>query len=125
MSSILHHIGGKSSDVVLAPSSGNKRYPKNLSHLFAIVQEEGEPLRSYVQRFSNEIQEIPNISPSFLSGIMAQGLRNSGLADSFIGEPTSNWDELLARAERFILTEESRRIKGAQRPHRVALKETY
>ncbi|KAK4438106.1 hypothetical protein Salat_0144700 [Sesamum alatum] len=71
--------------------AGNKRYPKNPRYLFAIVQEEWEPLRSYVQRFSNEILEIPNISPSFLSGIMAQGLRNSGLADSLIGKPTSNW----------------------------------
>ncbi|KAK4429356.1 hypothetical protein Salat_1236000 [Sesamum alatum] len=51
--------------------AGNKRYPKNPSYLFAIVQEEGESLRSYIQRFSNEILEIPNISPSFLSGIMA------------------------------------------------------
>ncbi|KAK4426621.1 hypothetical protein Salat_1430800 [Sesamum alatum] len=45
--------------------AGNKRYPKNPSHLFATVKEEGEPLRSYVQRFSNEILEIPNISLSF------------------------------------------------------------
>ncbi|KAL0313271.1 UNVERIFIED_CONTAM: hypothetical protein Sradi_5726400 [Sesamum radiatum] len=51
--------------------ASNKRYPKNPSHLFAIVQEEGESLRSYVQRFTNEILDIPDISPGFLSGIMA------------------------------------------------------
>ncbi|KAL0456000.1 UNVERIFIED_CONTAM: hypothetical protein Slati_0939200 [Sesamum latifolium] len=95
--------------------SSNKRCPKNPSHLFAVVQEEGEPLKTYVQRFSNEILDIPNISPELLSSIMAQGLRNGGLADSLVGEPAVSWDDLLARAEKFILIEESRRIKNVYR----------
>ncbi|KAL0410741.1 UNVERIFIED_CONTAM: hypothetical protein Slati_3663800 [Sesamum latifolium] len=46
---------------------------------------------------------------------MAQGLRNGGLADSLIGEPAGSWDDLLARAEKFILIEESRRIRSIHR----------
>ncbi|KAL0360983.1 UNVERIFIED_CONTAM: hypothetical protein Sradi_3782800 [Sesamum radiatum] len=95
--------------------ASNKRLPQNSSHLFAIVQEEGEPLKTYIQRFSNEILDIPNISPELLSSIMAQGLRNGGLADSLVGEPAVSWDDLLAKAERFILIEESRRIKNVHR----------
>ncbi|KAL0448228.1 UNVERIFIED_CONTAM: hypothetical protein Slati_1379200 [Sesamum latifolium] len=98
--------------------ASNKRYPKNPGHLFAIIQEEGESLRSYVQRFANEILDIPDISPGFLSGIMAQGLRNGGLADSLIGEPAPNWDELLSRAKKFILIEESRKVRSSNRPRK-------
>ncbi|KAK4426611.1 hypothetical protein Salat_1429800 [Sesamum alatum] len=54
---------------------------------------------------------------------MAQGLRNSELADSLVGESASNWGELLARAERFILIEESKRAKSTRRPHREAPRE--
>ncbi|KAL0460961.1 UNVERIFIED_CONTAM: hypothetical protein Slati_0723300 [Sesamum latifolium] len=103
--------------------ASNKRYPKNPSHLFAIIQEEGEPLRSYIQRFANEILDIPDISPGFLSGIMAQGLRNGRLADSLIGDPAPNWDELLSRAEKFILIEESRKLRGSTRPQKDPLRE--
>ncbi|KAL0312871.1 UNVERIFIED_CONTAM: hypothetical protein Sradi_5686400 [Sesamum radiatum] len=47
--------------------ASNKRYKKNNpSHLFAIVQEEWESLKSYVQRFANEILDIPDINPGFL-----------------------------------------------------------
>ncbi|KAK4426463.1 hypothetical protein Salat_1414900 [Sesamum alatum] len=60
-----------------------------------------------------------------LLGIMAQGLRNGGLVDSLIGKPAANWDELLARAERFILIEESRRVRGAHRLPREAPKEAH
>ncbi|KAL0458087.1 UNVERIFIED_CONTAM: hypothetical protein Slati_0435900 [Sesamum latifolium] len=95
--------------------ASNKRRPKNPSHLFAVVQEEGESLKAYVQTFSNEILDIPNIDPGFLSSIMAQGLRNGDLADSLVGEPATTWDDLLARAEKFILIEESRRIKSIHR----------
>ncbi|KAL0456025.1 UNVERIFIED_CONTAM: hypothetical protein Slati_0941700 [Sesamum latifolium] len=95
--------------------ASNKRRPKNPSHLFAVVQEEGESLKAYVQRFSNEILDIPNVDPGFLSSIMAQGLRNGDLADSLVGEPAATWDDLLARAEKFILIEESRRIKSIHR----------
>ncbi|KAL0395001.1 UNVERIFIED_CONTAM: hypothetical protein Slati_4466300 [Sesamum latifolium] len=80
--------------------ASNKRRPKNPSHLFAIVQEEGEPLKAYIQRFSNEILDIPNMSPEFLSSIMAQGLRNGGLADSLVGEPAVTRAEALATVEK-------------------------
>ncbi|KAL0355517.1 UNVERIFIED_CONTAM: Transposon Ty3-G Gag-Pol polyprotein [Sesamum radiatum] len=103
--------------------ASNQRYPKNSSHLFSIIQEDGEPLRSYIQRFANEILDIPDISPEFLSGIMAQGLRNGGLADSLIGDPAPNWDELLAQAEKFILIEESRKLRGPPRPRKDPIRE--
>ncbi|KAK4435319.1 hypothetical protein Salat_0695300 [Sesamum alatum] len=75
---------------------GNKRYPKNPSHLFAVVRKEGELFRAYIQRFDNEMLDVPNVNTELLSGIMAQGLRNGGLADSLIGEPATNWDDLLS-----------------------------
>ncbi|KAK4428376.1 hypothetical protein Salat_1137200 [Sesamum alatum] len=83
--------------------AGNIRHPKTPGHLFTIIQEEGESLRSYMQRIRGEILDVPNISLELLSSIIAQGLKNGGLADSLIGEPASSWEELLVRAERFIL----------------------
>ncbi|KAL0444440.1 UNVERIFIED_CONTAM: hypothetical protein Slati_2166700 [Sesamum latifolium] len=105
--------------------ASNKRYLKNPGQLFAIVQEEGESLRSYVQRFANEILDIPDTSPGFLSGIMAQGLRNGGLADSLIGQSAPNWDELLSRAGKFILIEESQKVRSSNRPQREPERETH
>ncbi|KAL0373703.1 UNVERIFIED_CONTAM: hypothetical protein Sradi_3286000 [Sesamum radiatum] len=63
------------------------------------------------------------MSSEFLSSIMARGLHNGGLANSLVGEPAVSWDDLLARAEKFILIEESRRIKSIhQKPgHRENL----
>ncbi|KAL0428259.1 UNVERIFIED_CONTAM: hypothetical protein Slati_3000700 [Sesamum latifolium] len=46
---------------------------------------------------------------------MTQGLCNGDLADSLVGEPAATWDDLLARAKKFILIEESRRIKSVHR----------
>ncbi|KAL0404550.1 UNVERIFIED_CONTAM: hypothetical protein Sradi_2095800 [Sesamum radiatum] len=56
--------------------------------------------------------DVANMSPEFLSSNMAQGLHNGGLADSLVGEPAVSWDDLLTRAEKFILIEESRRIRN-------------
>ncbi|KAL0463327.1 UNVERIFIED_CONTAM: hypothetical protein Slati_0220300 [Sesamum latifolium] len=103
--------------------ASNKRYPKNPGHLFAIDKRRGNhsdhtykdlPMKSWIYQTS---------TPGFLSGIMAQGLRNGGLADSLIGEPAPNWDELLSRAEKFILIEESRKIRGSTRPRKEPARE--
>ncbi|KAL0444420.1 UNVERIFIED_CONTAM: hypothetical protein Slati_2164700 [Sesamum latifolium] len=99
------------------------RLPKNPSHLFAIIQEEGESLKSYIQKFSNEVLDIPNMNPEFISGIVAQGLRSRGLVDSLIGEPGTSWEELMTRAEKFILIEESRKIKSSYRARREPVRE--
>ncbi|KAL0439144.1 UNVERIFIED_CONTAM: hypothetical protein Slati_2397400 [Sesamum latifolium] len=104
--------------------ASNKRLPKNPSHLFAIIQEEGESLKSYMQRFSNEVLDIPNMNLEFILGIVAQGLRSGGLPDSLIGEPATSWEELLIRAERFILIEESRKIKGSYSARREPARES-
>lgn len=42
-------------------------------------------------------------------------MRNGSFADSLIGEPAQNLDELLRRAEKFVLIEESRRLKIVNR----------
>ncbi|KAK4388258.1 hypothetical protein Sango_2432400 [Sesamum angolense] len=52
-----------------------------------------------MQRFTNKILDVANVNPELLSEIIAQGLRNGGLADSLIGEPTTSWEELLVRGE--------------------------
>ncbi|KAL0304077.1 UNVERIFIED_CONTAM: Retrovirus-related Pol polyprotein from transposon [Sesamum radiatum] len=76
-------------------------------------------MKSYIQRFSNEILDVPNVHPEFLSTIMAHGLRNEKLADSLVGEPAASWDDLLARVERFILIEESRRVRKTHKKRRI------
>ncbi|KAL0464281.1 UNVERIFIED_CONTAM: hypothetical protein Slati_0315700 [Sesamum latifolium] len=103
--------------------ASNKRLPKNPIQLFAVIQKVGESLKSYIQRFSNEVLDIPNMNPEFISGIMAQGLRNGGFVDSLIGEPATSWEELLTRADKFILIEESRKIKSSFRTQREPARE--
>lgn len=51
--------------------AGNKRFPKTPSYLFTIIQEEGESLKTYMQRFANEVLDVPHVNPELFSGIVA------------------------------------------------------
>ncbi|KAG8382196.1 hypothetical protein BUALT_Bualt05G0051600 [Buddleja alternifolia] len=46
-----------------------------------------------------------------MSGIVVQGLEEGDFADSLVGEPANNLDELLRPADKYVLIEESRYAK--------------
>ncbi|KAK4416974.1 hypothetical protein Salat_2522900 [Sesamum alatum] len=77
-----------------------------------LVGEKENPVRNFMQSITGKIMDIPHVSPELLSSIIAQGLKDGGLADSLIGEPASSWEELLIRAKKFVLIEESLKLRG-------------
>ncbi|KAL0356173.1 UNVERIFIED_CONTAM: hypothetical protein Sradi_4064200 [Sesamum radiatum] len=85
----------------------NKRYPKTASYLFTIVQHEHEGLREYVQRFSEDVLEVPHVGPELLASIMQQNLKSSRFKESISGKPPATKEELIARAEKYTRIEET------------------
>ncbi|XP_073033118.1 uncharacterized protein [Primulina eburnea] len=66
-----------------------KRHQKNYLSLFVMKQQEDETLREFVQRFNSAALEIP----------------------SLVKKPPSSYDDLLARAEKYVNLEDAQRYR--------------
>ncbi|KAL0292177.1 UNVERIFIED_CONTAM: hypothetical protein Scaly_2601300 [Sesamum calycinum] len=85
----------------------NKRYPKTAPYLFTMVQQEQESLRDYVQRFLKTVLEVPHLKHELLTNILQQGLHRGRFRESIMGKPPTPLDDLLERADKYILIEEA------------------
>ncbi|KAK4390230.1 hypothetical protein Sango_2086300 [Sesamum angolense] len=91
----------------------NKRYPKTVLYLFAVIQREYESLRNYVRRFSKTVLKVSHVNLELLASIMQQNLRRGRFHESIARKPPATLDELLVRADKYIKIEETSDIRVA------------
>ncbi|XP_073272400.1 uncharacterized protein [Primulina huaijiensis] len=95
----------------------SKRHQKNYLSLFVMKQQESETLREFVQRFNNAALEIPSATPDIMISAFTQGLRGGEFFKSLVKKPPSTYDDLLARAEKYVNLEDAQRYRRMeQRP---------
>ncbi|XP_073122494.1 uncharacterized protein [Henckelia pumila] len=92
--SFLHHF------------ASSKKRPTTTFNLFAIKQHEHEDLRAYIRRFSALALEVPMATPDLLISAFMQGLDTKDFLKSLIKRPPETYEELLARAEKYVNMEE-------------------
>ncbi|XP_073121016.1 uncharacterized protein [Henckelia pumila] len=86
--------------------SSNKKHPTTTFSLFAIKQHEKENLRAYIRRFSSLALEVPMATPDLLISAFMQGLDTKVFLKSIIKRPPKTYEELLARAKKYVNMEE-------------------
>ncbi|XP_012852392.1 PREDICTED: uncharacterized protein LOC105972002 [Erythranthe guttata] len=91
--------------------ASSKKQKKSALTLFGVRQEEQEPLRNFVRRFTNASREVPGLSQDVLTNALMQGLRDGELFRSLAKRAPSTYDELLKRTEKYIAMEEAREMK--------------
>ncbi|XP_073063731.1 uncharacterized protein [Primulina eburnea] len=91
--------------------ASSKRHQKNYLSLFVMKQQEAETLREFVQRFNNAALEIPAATPDTMISAFTQGLRGGEFFKSLVKKPPSSYDDLLARAEKYINLEDAQRYR--------------
>ncbi|XP_073278732.1 uncharacterized protein [Primulina huaijiensis] len=97
--------------------ASSKRHQKNYLSLFVMKQQEAETLREFVQRFNSAALEIPAATPDIMISAFTQGLRGGEFFKSLVKKPPSSYDDLLARAEKYVNLEDAQRYKRMeQRP---------
>ncbi|XP_075507438.1 uncharacterized protein LOC142544263 [Primulina tabacum] len=93
--------------VFLGTLVSSKRHQKNYLSLFVIKQQEAETLREFVQPFNNAAVEIPAATPDIMISAFTQGLRGGEFFKSLVKKPPSSYDDLLARAEKYVNFEDA------------------
>ncbi|XP_073138871.1 uncharacterized protein [Henckelia pumila] len=86
--------------------ASSKKHPTTTFSLFAIKQQGQEDLRAYIRRFSNLALEVPAATTDMLISAFTQGLTTGDFLKSLIKKPPSTYNELLARAEKYVNLEE-------------------
>ncbi|XP_073061994.1 uncharacterized protein [Primulina eburnea] len=91
--------------------ASSKKHQKNYLSLFVVTQQEAETLREFVQRFNNAALEIPAATPDIMISAFTQGLRGGEFFKSIVKKPSSSYDDLLSRAEKYVNLEDVQRHK--------------
>ncbi|XP_073152500.1 uncharacterized protein [Henckelia pumila] len=86
--------------------ASSKNHPTTTFSLFATKQREHENLRAYIRRFSALALEVPMATPDLLISAFMQGLDTKDFLKSLIKRPPETYEELLARAEKYVNMEE-------------------
>ncbi|XP_073121675.1 uncharacterized protein [Henckelia pumila] len=104
--SFLHHF------------ASSKKHPTTTFSLFAIKQREHENLRAYIRRFSALALEVPMATPDLLISAFMQGLDTKDFLKSLIKRSPETYEELLARAEKYVNMEEIQVSRAAVKRER-------
>ncbi|XP_073020996.1 uncharacterized protein [Primulina eburnea] len=91
--------------------ASSKRHQKNYLSLFGMKQQESETLREFVQCFNSAALEIPAATPNIMISAFTQGLRGGEFFKSLVKKPPSSYDDLLARAEKYVNLEDAQRYR--------------
>jgi len=89
----------------------SRRHHLTAFALVNIRQEEGEALRTFIQRFEKVALRIKDLSPEVAWLHMIMGLRPGPFADNLAMKPTTSLDELRQRAAEYIQYEELRELR--------------
>ncbi|XP_073152345.1 uncharacterized protein [Henckelia pumila] len=104
--SFLHHF------------ASSKKHPTTTFSLFAIKQREHENLRTYIRRFSALALEVLMATPDLLISAFMQGLDTKDFLKSLIKRSPETYEELLARAEKYVNMEEIQVSRAAVKRER-------
>ncbi|KAI3451162.1 hypothetical protein Pfo_007827 [Paulownia fortunei] len=88
-----------------------RKHQKTSLTLFSIKQKDNEALRSYIKRFTAAALEVPSATQEVLSNALAQGLQDGEFFRSLAKKSARSFDDLLARAEKYINMEEAQQMK--------------
>ncbi|KAI3453674.1 hypothetical protein Pfo_010337 [Paulownia fortunei] len=99
------------SSTFLQQFASSQKYQKTSLTLFSIKQKDNEALRSYIKRFTATALEVPSATQEVLSNTLAQGLQDGEFFRSLAKKSARSFDDLLARAEKYINIEEAQRMK--------------
>ena len=80
--------------------------------LVGILQENGESLRTFLDRFSKVAMSIQNLNADDAMHHMLTALRLGSFADNLCMQPTTNLDELRKRAAKYMKLEELREFRN-------------
>ncbi|XP_073138783.1 uncharacterized protein [Henckelia pumila] len=98
-------------EVFLQHFSSSKRYKKTTLSLFEIKQLNEESLRAYIKKFNRVALEVPVCAPETKITAFTQGLREGEFFRSLVKRAPRYFEDLLARAEKYINMEEAQRQK--------------
>ncbi|XP_073129702.1 uncharacterized protein [Henckelia pumila] len=98
-------------EVFLQYFSSSKRYKKTNLSLFEIKQLNEESLRAYIKKFNRVALEVPACAPETKITAFTQGLREGEFFRSLVKRAPRYFEDLLARAEKYINKEEAQRQK--------------
>ncbi|KAI3448580.1 hypothetical protein Pfo_005245 [Paulownia fortunei] len=99
------------SSAFLHQFASSRKHQKTSLTLFSIKQKDNEALRSYIKRFTAAALEVPSATQEVLSNALAQGLQDGEFFRSLAKKSARSFDDLLARAEKYINMEEAQRMK--------------
>src|SRR3954462_4705987 len=82
------------------------------SDLHLLAQKEGEPLRKYIQRFSQVQRNIPDVHPAAVISAFHQNVRNRRMREEMVMCKIRDVSELYALADKCARAEEGRKLPG-------------
>ncbi|XP_073131896.1 uncharacterized protein [Henckelia pumila] len=97
--------------VFLQHFSSSKRYKKTTLSLFEIKQLNEESLRSYIKKFNRVALEVRVCASETKITAFTQGLKKREFFRSLVKRAPRYFEDLLARAEKYINMEEAQRQK--------------
>ncbi|KAL0313460.1 UNVERIFIED_CONTAM: hypothetical protein Sradi_5745300 [Sesamum radiatum] len=83
--------------------------------LFAIQQKDNEPLKEYLQRFNAAALEVPSATQEVKASAFSQGLLDGDFFKSLAKKPVFKFDSFVARATKYINTEDAQAAKKESR----------
>ncbi|XP_073120239.1 uncharacterized protein [Henckelia pumila] len=86
--------------------ASSKKHSTTTLSIFVIKQQGQEELRTYIQRLSALALEVPTATTDLLISAFTQGLATRDFIKSLIKKPPYTYDELLARAKKYVNLEE-------------------
>ncbi|XP_042391838.1 uncharacterized protein LOC121982877 [Zingiber officinale] len=92
--------------VFLCYFASSRKYQKTDHCLFALKQGSAEPLRSYIKRFNQVVQDVPSPTSEILMSVFSHGLTEGEFFRDLIRNPIRNFDEMLEKAASYINVEE-------------------
>ncbi|PIN07760.1 hypothetical protein CDL12_19678 [Handroanthus impetiginosus] len=110
-------------DLFMHQFNSSKRFRKISFTLYNVRQGDDELLRDYVRRFTAVVLEVPGAHKEVLVNSFVNGLTKGPFFATLVTDPVEDYDELLARAEKFINLEEAVKIKRADREKMKGKKE--
>ncbi|PIN10856.1 hypothetical protein CDL12_16548 [Handroanthus impetiginosus] len=110
-------------DLFMHQFNSSKRFRKTSFTLYNVRQGDDESLRDYVRRFTAAVLEVPSLHKEVLANSFVNGLTEGPFFATLVTDPVENYDELLARAKKFINLEEAIKIKRADREKMKGKKE--
>ncbi|XP_073314756.1 uncharacterized protein [Primulina huaijiensis] len=97
--------------VFLHHFTSGKKYKKTAFSLFEVKQSPEESLRAYIQRFNRVALDVPSCASETKTTAFTQELREGEFFRSLTKKTSGDFDDLLARAEKYINMEEAQKQK--------------